>query len=278
MKTNPLISYTLAVFLASKAIAVADGCRPQKENYYSDRERGWFWSEADCVKKDENVTKKAQIDPQKSKWKIIPKKVDIPWAIINQIDPDQIAQLERDAQKISVMYPTDFNIKEHRMLQKWIVDKSVSYTKTGDRINRTDTDLARWGAEVPVSTFARSTNKRQQIKDTDSIIASYANRAGLVVVTQQGCQYCQAQMPILQLLKDQTGMTFKEVDMNRLPAIVSKLGVAQTPDIFLVLNKNGKAQWQRIGSGLNTLVELKEGIAFGLYTLGEIKDERLVYQ
>lgn len=278
MKTKPIVFTALAFLLTANAIASNDGCRPQKDNYYSDRERGWFWSESDCVKKDENITKRVQVEPQKSKWKIIPKKVDIPWAIINQIDPDQIAQLERDAQKISVMYPTDYNIKEHRMLQKWIVDKSVSYTKTGDRINRTDTELARWGAEVPVSSFARSTNKRQQIKDTDSVIASYANRAGLVVVTQQGCQYCQAQMPILQLLKDQTGMTYKEVDMNHLPNIVTKLGVAQTPDIFLVLNKNGKAQWQRIGSGLNTLVELKEGITFGLYTLGEIKDERLVYQ
>lgn len=267
----------LALLLSITSLFAAEnkGCKAQSANYYVERERGWFWNEPECVPEN-NSTKKS--DQKKSKYKLIPKKVEVPWQIIDQIDPDQIAELERESQKIAIQYPTDANVKEHRLLQKWIVTKAMSYTKTTDRLNRTDTELAAWGAKNTTSSFAIGSEKRKKIVDRDDVIKSYANKAGLVVIVKHGCGFCTAQKPILDMLKEETGMTYKEVDINETPAIVDKLGVATTPDIFLVLNKNGKPQWQRVASGLNTIIELKEAVVFGLNVMGELKDDSLVYQ
>jgi len=90
-------------------------------------------------------------------------------------------------------------------------------------------------------------------------------------LVQQGCGYCTKQMPILDMFRRKTGMHYRVVDMHRLPAVVAKLGVSRTPDIFLVLKKEGRAHWQRIASGLNTEKELEDAVVFGLYALREIE-------
>lgn len=259
----------------------SDGCRSVKDYYYGERERGWFWNEAPCTPrpKDENKTasKKNESDDKYSKYKLIPKKVDIPWEIIDQIDPEQIAEMERTAQKTALMYPTDHNVKEHRMLQRFAVKKSIAYAKAGDQLGRADRDLAEWRSDVPTSSIARTVSAQKKYSDMGEILRNYSEKAGLVVVTQQGCGYCEKQIPILDTLKMETGFTYKNVDISQIPVAAQRLGVANTPDIFLVLNKGGKAEWRRVASGLNTLSELKQSIVLGLYGLGELKSESAAY-
>ena len=277
-KTILLLSLSAYFAIGLSAITTQqDGCKKTSDDYYSDRERGWFYGESPCVLKDSNKSKNIQ-DASKKQYKIIPKVVDIPWEIIDQIDPEQIAEMERDSQKIALMYPTDHNVKQHRLLQKYVVKKSVSYAKTGDRLGRSDTELAAWRSEIPLTTFARTAKGKETYIRSNEVLKEYSAKAGLVVITQHGCGYCEKQMPILNLLKEETGFTYKEVDMSQAPSAVISLGVAKTPDIFLVLNKNGKAQWQRVASGLNTLGEIKQAILMGLYSLGELKDDTLIYR
>lgn len=269
-----------AIILSSSLLAYTsdDGCRPTADNYYNDSQRGWFFNEPTCVKKDKNVTKQMVESSEKKKYKLIPKVVEIPWDIIDQIDPEQIAQMERDAQKTALMYPTNNNVKQHRLLQEYVVKKSVAYAEAGDMLGRSDTDLAKWRSEKPTSAFKKDVTTRDNHEKGNEILHEYSQKAGLVVITQPGCPYCKRQIPILNNLKDETDFSYKEVDMSRAPAIVQKLGVARTPDIFLVMNVNGQAKWQRVASGLNTLDELRQAILMGLYQMGEIKDENLVYQ
>lgn len=278
MKTITLLSLSAIVTSSLLAYSVKDGCRPSSDNYYADRERGWFWSESPCVKQETNSSSQNNTGTPKKQYKLIPKVVQIPWEIIDQIDPEQIAEMERESQKIALMYPTDRNVKEHRLLQKYVVKKSVAYAKTGDRLGRSDTELATWRAEMPNAAFKRDVKTRESYKKSEDVLQSYAQKAGLVVITKQGCGYCERQIPILNMLKEETGFTYKEVDMSEAPTAVMNLGVATTPDIFLVLNQGGKARWQRVASGLNSLGEIKQAILVGLKTLGEINDDSLIYK
>lgn len=278
---RPIALFSLSAALCSSLLAygVKDGCKPHSENFYGDSERGWFYSEAPCTKKDDNTSApKVSTTNTNKKYRLIPKVVEVPWDIIDQIDPEQIAEMERDAQKTALMYPTDHNVKQHRLLHKYVVKKSVAYAKAGDRLGRADTELAAWRAEIPNSVYKRDIKTRENHSKGEDTLRKFSSRAGLVVITQKGCGYCEKQMPILNMLKEETGFSYKEVDMGQAPRAVMTLGVAKTPDIFLVLNKNGKANWQRVASGLNTYDEIKKAILIGLYSLGEIKDESLIYQ
>jgi thiol-disulfide isomerase/thioredoxin len=248
-------------------------CRPASDNYYADGQRGWFWAEPTC--NENNKTKQAQ---NTKKYKLLPKKVDIPWDIIDQIDPSEIAKIEEESRKISLMYPTDYNIKQERLLQQYAMKKSVNYAQAGDLLGRKDTDLARWRAEQPMTAFKKNVGLRDRYNKAEEILKSFSDKAGLVVVTKEGCPYCRAQMPILAMLKQETGFTYKEVDVMEAPLLIKNLEVATTPDIFLVVNDGGEAKWQRVATGLNTLDEIKQAVVAGLYGLGEIKDSSLIYQ
>ncbi|TDA67320.1 hypothetical protein E0765_03610 [Sulfuricurvum sp. IAE1] len=278
---RPIALFSLSAVLCSSLLAygVKDGCKPHSENFYGDSERGWFYSEAPCTKKDENTSvAKTPTTNTNKKYKLIPKVVEVPWDIIDQIDPEQIAEMERDAQKTALMYPTDHNVKQHRLLHKYVVKKSVAYAKAGDRLGRADTELAAWRSEIPLSAFARTASLKQAGDKNNETLRKYSSMAGIVVITQRGCGYCEKQIPILEMLREQTGFTYKEVDMAQAPTAVINLGVATTPDMFLVLNKNGVPRWHRVASGLNTLSEIKQAILIGLHSLGEIKDNTIIYK
>jgi len=283
MKPNSLFSLlSLMLYgIFSINLLASNGCLASKDNFFDDRERGWFWSEKDCeVKKENNTTVQLsqETPPPRSKYKLVPKVVDIPWDIIDQIDPSVIGEIERDAQKTAMMYPTDYNVKQHRLLQRYAMKKAFNYTMAADMLGKKDTDLSQWRSEVPTSAFARNATAQIASKKTNEIFKQYASLAGIVVITQKGCEYCEKQMPILEMFSKQTGFKYKEVDMHQMPTAVSRLGVAKTPDMFLVLNRNGKAEWQRIGSGLNTLPEVQEGVLSALYGFGVLKDRSLIYQ
>ena len=55
--------------------------------------RGWFWGEKVCEPVKDNETDISTIEnkEQQDKWKILPKSADIPWEILDTLDPDEIA-------------------------------------------------------------------------------------------------------------------------------------------------------------------------------------------
>ena len=265
----------IVFFLTFYVVAFAEEkCKPVKQ-FYSDHERGWFYKEV-CKEGNE---KKENAKKEKTKYKLLEETVvKIPWNIIDKLDPDEIQKLEKKAKKIAVMYPTDHNIKEYQKLIIWIEKKGFKYTENWMRVVRTDTELAREAASVPVSSAARQDYFLSKTKYKKQILDQFKNKAGLVVVVKQGCPYCVKQKQILQLFKLETGWEYKLVDINNVPNMVKKFGIARVPDIFLVAKgDDGNPLWIRIGTGLHTKEELKNLILFGLYNLGLIKPDNKDY-
>jgi conjugal transfer pilus assembly protein TraF len=266
----------LAVFVC---LPLLHGECKQNKDFWQDRERGWFYKDFCEPIKDENTTQKAeQSKAEPPKLKPLPKHVSIPWTKINDMHPDDLKALNDDATNIAFMYPTKENLKSFRMFQKWYTDKAEQFARLSGYERRSDPELASWAAEVPTSGVARGVEISEGIKEKIQIISSFSNVAGIVVVTQRGCGFCERQMPLLEKLKKETGMSYKELDKDNRPLVAAKLGVATTPDIFLVVTRNNQPKWQRIGSGLLTLNELKQAVLFGLYALGELKNDQSLYR
>jgi len=260
----------LLLLLSAAVVAEVREVCPKLKPFYSDAGRGWYWGE-ECVTVEDSNETNATAPPQSRRYRHIPKRVSIPWREIDRIDPRDIAKIEEEARSIAIAYPTDENVAEWKRLTKYIYEKAFRFTTAQSAVTRTDTELARWASEVPVTEYAISAYRSSASRKKKELIERYRERAGLVVIVQKGCDYCVRQMPILEMFREETGMHYKIVDMHALPTAVAKLGVSRTPDIFLVLKKDGRAMWQRIASGLNTKKELEDAVVFGLYALREIK-------
>lgn len=239
-------------------------CKPTK-NFFEDRERGWFWKEV-CTQ---------EVKKKEKKEKKLPKKVIIPWSKLNDMSPDEIKKLVKEAESIAIMHPTYENVREYKRLLLWIANKAREYAKVDYLVSMTDPEIASWLAERPYTPYARRAYFKAKEKKVDEILRKYKDKAGLVIFKKEGCPYCERQKFVIKLFKQKYHWEVKWVDVYEAPNAVEKLQVNSVPDIFLVLNKNGKPVWQRIATGLQTLDKLKKQIVWGLYVLGEVKDEEL---
>ncbi|MFN3263302.1 MAG: conjugal transfer protein TraF [Aquificaceae bacterium] len=261
----------LFLLLTLTSVVLSGECR-KVENYWLDRERGWFWKEVCEPKKEEKKEAKREEKKEKTLRELSSNRVVIPWDRIERLDPEEIAKLEQKSRKIAIMYPTEENVREYYKLQRFIVEKSRNFALQVGVVSRTMPAMF----QRPQYPVVRELQWEERQRKLSEVFSRFRNRAGIVVVSQKDCPYCQAFSPVLRAFAEDTLWQTREVYMEENPQLAVNLGTELTPDIFLVINRNGRNEWHRIGSGFMPLEELKRSVLFGLYRLGEIRDERLI--
>lgn len=271
-QTGKRYNITMLVFLLFLVgVVFAQECKPDRP-FYQDRERGWFWKEA-CKPAKKDKEKDKDKEKEQKAYRMLPSdKVSIPWDIIDKLDPQEIAKLEEESRKIAMMRPTPENVSEYRKLLKFIENKARAFALAG-YVEYKSTPLA---YQPPQYFQVRLIKHEEREKRWKEIFQKYKDRAGLVVLVQKDCPYCKAFKDVLKLFQKETAWQYREVEVSQNPSLAMNLGTSTVPDVFLVLSKDGQNMWQRIGSGFMPLAELKASVIFGLYNLGEIKDENLL--
>jgi conjugal transfer pilus assembly protein TraF len=98
-------------------------------------------------------------------------------------------------------------------------------------------------------------------------------RAGLVLLTRQGCAYCEAQRAALKYFQARHGWEVKEVDIDESPQIAAQFGVEYTPTTVVVFR--GTDQWMPVSVGVDTVPSIEEGLYKALrLIMGETTPEQ----
>lgn len=246
--------------------------------------RGWFWGEQVCEPVLDNETQNTAnkefenaID-NKSEWKILPKTANIPWDILDTLDPDEIAnKIEPEAKKVAVMYPTEENIMAYRKLSNWILAKASTYTNRDTQVKVENPMLVPGALTAPTSEYKIRKVRYEREQNKQKILADYRERARIIVYTRAGCSFCDAQRPLLEKFSQQYGWDIMERDINANIDESIRFNIEVTPDIFLLFNSSNGIQYQRIATGLTTLPDLVNSVINGLKYLGEDIDYETVY-
>lgn len=253
--------------------SIRDNCiEPDKGFRNNAPGRGWFWGEKICEPVKDNETETSNIENRENqeRWKILPKTADIPWEILDTLDPDEIAnKIEPEAKKVAVMYPTEANIIAYRKLSRWIMLKAKSYTMKDTQVRTENPSIAPEMVMANTSEFKRRFNYAEDEKRRIGYLNDYKERAKIVVYTRVGCSYCTAQKPILEKFTQKYGWQIMERSLEDNLDEQIKFNIEYTPDIFLLLNTPQGIKYQRIATGLTTLQDLEKQVVFGLEYLGE---------
>lgn len=242
--------------------------------------RGWFWGEKVCEPVKDNETETSNIENRENqeKWKILPKTADIPWEILDTLDPDEIAnKIEPEAKKVAVMYPTEANIMAYRRLSNWILTKATTYTNRDTQVKVENPMLVPGALTAPTSEYKIRKVRYEREQNKQKILADYRERAKIIVYTRAGCSFCDAQHPLLEKFSQQYGWEIMERDINANIDESIRFDIEVTPDIFLLFNSLNGIQYQRIATGLTTLPDLVNAVINGLKYLGEDIDYETVY-
>lgn len=259
------------------AEAAASTCG-DKSYFYESNPQGWYWKRLCPDMEEKKNEEDTPLSEGGNQHRLLKKEeVEIPWEILDRLDPDEINRLERESRKIAVMRPSEKNVREYMRYKNWLVDKAQRFTDTTKLLAKTDPELASRIAGIPTSAYAKEAQTRFKQDASEEIFRGSGQKTGLVVMVQEGCIYCKDQVPVIELFARTYGWDVQYIDIQQRPSLAQRLDVRPVPDLFIVLNRNDQALWQRIGIGLHTLDELKRSVLFGLYLLGEIKDESLIH-
>jgi conjugal transfer pilus assembly protein TraF len=233
-----------------------------KEESYEDYKNGWYWYEVIPEKEDQ---------PEDE----TPKKSSIPEYSYDQLwkmHPDAFQDHSNQVTKIAVQFPTEKNVTEYLKVQDVARRKSVAFAAVVDLIGQKNPQFSTEDV-YPLTAPGRVALTSMQSREYDDVIFQAKDEFGLIMFSQIGCEFCDAQKSILTFFENQYRWPVRLVDILDNPNFAAQFGIEQTPSIILV-QKNSQ-DYLPVSSGVISMSNLKKRLYRSIrYMQGKISPEQ----
>lgn len=250
-----------AVLLGFAGSALTQESNTTPNEFYKDKERGWFWFEDPEKVLEEEVQPPAvpETSGQKPPEKI---PLDAKWLREN---------LER-LTLAAMSNPTETNLANYAYAQRLMMDMSSRFSsKMSDFM--LDEPLLDETSRRPTSSFSLNEFKAENGKMINTVMQDIKSKTkGLWFFYSSTCSFCKKMIPVMNRFKQNTGMDILAISLDGgiLPgmenfeivmdydnSVAHKFGVTHTPTTYLVL---GNDKPELVASGMKTLPELEAKI------------------
>ena len=153
-----------------------------------------------------------------------------------------------------MQFPTEENIKHFLKVMDVTRRKSAAFTAAVNYVAQKNALYTREDTH-PITAPGLKVMKDIRYHEIDSLIRNSRKEFALIMFTQPGCGFCNAQIDILSFFEETFGWPLRMVNIKENPAAGARFGVEQTPSIILV-HKETK-DYLRISSGVISLSKLK---------------------
>jgi len=126
----------------------------------------------------------------------------------------------------------------------------------------------------PVGQQARAV---QRAGSRETRIHADRERAALVMLTREGCGYCDAQRGVLKHFAQKFGWEVVEIDVLTQPAIAARFAAESAPTTVVIFRDS--TSWQPVSLGVDTLEGLEDAVYRALrYAGGEVQADQYTLQ
>jgi conjugal transfer pilus assembly protein TraF len=267
MKLGTFIVITMLSTLSSQAIAWDAFNYPSP--FQCDGESKWLWYCDEAPQKPE----KPKTEPVKPQPIEKPKEIIISKPKAPEIEAyEQLQKNLQDALKIATMNPTEANVKRWVELNNEVGDRSSNFADVGKRVIWQNPELD-YSQRFPTSDIAKTAQRSALQQKKSQVFSNLAEQGwGLFFFFKDSCPYCHKQAPVLQFVKQDTGLPILPVTMdgssfdaaNALGNVMvdqgqsTVMGVRQVPS--LVLGNVNTKQLVFISSGIQSAEEIENRI------------------
>ena len=226
------------------------GLNPKNDKvFYDDRQRGWYWYEAG---KEVKETKTSTINRVFHNTTIEQGTLKYSYNEMWVMYPDDFKAYSTKVTKQAVQFPTEDNIKQFLKVMDVTRRKSAAFTAAVNYVAQKNALYTREDTH-PITAPGLKVMKDIRYHEIDSLIRNSRKEFALIMFTQPGCGFCNAQIDILSFFEETFGWPLRMVNIKENPAAGARFGVEQTPSIILV-HKETK-DYLRISSGSYFIVE-----------------------
>lgn len=264
-----LLSLILVVFillpLSSHANTRWSDCKV-KEQYYKDKERGWYFRE-----KCEEIEKKDKEAKKKKEEKIDWAKVADP-AYLDTLDAEKFRKLLERVKDEAVYNPSHEKVIAYMKMQDYMRVKSVkfAYIWRDALLQNPHLDMT---VKNPGSVYGAHAKAEIVGEEKNRIINKMKDTVGVYFFVSGECPYCHKQSKIMDMLRDRHKIAVKSVssdycdpsfkDCSVEPFMFENFQIKATPTMVAVLkDAHDRPTFQPIGTGIITLDEVIERLVF----------------
>ena len=232
--------------------SASKGLDPKNDKiFYDGRQRGWYWYEAGKEGKETKTSTSSEYSATKPPSKAPSKySYNEMWVMY----PDDFKAYSSKVTKRAVQFPTEENITHYLEVMDVTRRKSAAFTAAVNYVAQKNALYTREDTH-PITAPGLKVMKDIRYHEVDSLIRNSRKEFALIMFTQPGCGFCNAQTDILSFFEETFGWPLRMVNIKENPAAGARFGVEQTPSIILV-HKETK-DYLRISSGVISLSKLK---------------------
>ncbi len=203
------IVMTMLTMLSSQSMAWDAFNYPSP--FQCDGESKWLWYCDEAPQKPE----KPKPEPVKPVPVEKPKEIVISKPKVPEIEAyEQLQKNLQDALKIATMNPTEANVKRWVELNNEVGDRSSNFADVGKRVIWQNPILD-YSQRFPTSEIAKTAQRDQLRMKKQQIFSQLAADGwGLFFFFSSDCPYCHKQAPVLQFVKQDTGLPILPITMN----------------------------------------------------------------
>lgn len=131
--------------------------------------------------------------------------------------------------------------------------------------------------EYPTNTPGQNARVMAREQEVTGRVGGAREHAALILLTQPGCGYCEAQRATLNNFKQRHGWAVREIDITQQPAAVTKFGTDYTPTTIMIVRDSN--EWVPVAVGVESVAKIEESIYRSLRLLeGETTPQQFTLQ
>jgi len=266
--------------LVGLGLLVAGSGPASPANFYGDKAQGWFWYQYSppplpppSAPAPEPAPPSAPAAPEPPAAPAEPPALSAKWF-------REHLEHYRD---LAIDHPTAQNVAVYYYLQRITLDKSSTFAKVAARVVQGDPALDEI-THRPTATFGANLANQQASVGREAVLERLARTVSVWFFFRSDCPYCEAQAPLLDLLRTRYGFDVLPIalDGKPLPSGLfptfqtdggqgQALGVRSTPAMFLV-RPDASPALAPVAQGLLSLAQLQERFVLAAATAGWISE------
>ena len=267
-------SFLILLFFSAVATgAVLDNTKSDQHFYDNSQKKGFYWyddkvRDIPIEKTEEEITTPPPPEAEKEQDTIVNYNYEQLWAL----HPDIFAKELDRRMKLAIQFPTIENVYDYLEVQDVAKRKSVAFAGAMGYVSQLSPQFSGEN-NYPINVPGQKVLRNEMMSDDQEFLKSVKEDFALLVFMSEGCPYCDAQEPILDMFYASHGWNIKKLNIKEYPDIAEKYSITLTPSIIVVSRKTQKAI--PLTSGIVTLPELRDRLIRSVRMLnGEIVPEQ----
>lgn len=267
-------SFLILLFFSAVATgAVLDNTKSDQHFYDNSQKKGFYWyddkvRDIPIEKTEEEITTPPPPEAEKEQDTIVNYNYEQLWAL----HPDIFAKELDRRMKLAIQFPTIENVYDYLEVQDVAKRKSVAFAGAMGYVSQLSPQFSGEN-NYPINVPGQKVLRNEMMSDDQEFLKSVKEDFALLVFMSEGCPYCDAQEPILDMFYASHGWNIKKLNIKEYPDIAEKYSITLTPSIIVVSRETQKAI--PLTSGIVTLPELRDRLIRSVRMLnGEIVPEQ----